>query len=194
MSRPQVVAPQKQDKLEAAAEPWDVVPAVEAPAEGSGQAPTIGVGPTPPTPPRRKIDILREAEAALEAARDDGRRSSDALKLARTSLAKALSASAGTAPSGEAAEQANIRAHLAAEAQLRADRKAGLAPPRRGLQPGPSRVDQIAAATAGATYGKRNAYAYKRGAVSLAEAIRQNNLRAAAERIGATAAAAKSKP
>jgi hypothetical protein len=60
-------------------------------------------------------------------------------------------------------DEDNRRAHLASEAQLRADRKAGLIPPRGSSRVLQSRVDQIAAATAGADYGKgAGTFSYKR--------------------------------
>jgi hypothetical protein len=79
----------------------------------------------------------------------------------------------------------NVRQHLASEAQKRADRAAGRIPARSGrARPGPSVIDQIAAGTAGAVYGNRGgAFAYKRGAMGLAQSQVALNRMAAARKL-----------
>jgi hypothetical protein len=66
------------------------------------------------------------------------------------------------------------RQHLAHEAEQRELRAAGLIPPRGASRVLQSRVDQIAAATAGAAYGKGTGhFAYKRGATDIATSQRR---------------------
>lgn len=103
---------------------------------------------------------LKAAEADLDIARTEAREAGIAVKAARARIADAIQAWQASFPPLTDAELR--RQHLASEAQLRADRAAGRIPARHPTH-GPSRIDAIAAATAGATYGKgAGAFSYKR--------------------------------
>ena len=139
----------------------------------SAMAPTSA----PPAAPATHDELLA-VENALGSARMAARQSLDALRRARSDVGKALERFNALTPRDTPEDAAR---QFIADGE-RALRAAGQLPPRPQNRPGPSRIDAIAAGTAGATYGARGGvFAYKRGAVSLAEATKQNNLRAAAK-------------
>jgi len=163
------IPPVVREHVEAEAEPWLAEPveqvehvhveAVERVAE---------VAPDAEQPQPATALTVTDARRAVTEAQIRLRSAVDRQAQCRQRLARAIGK--WSAAIGNVVTDADLRRqHLAHEAQLRADRAAGLVPPRGSGRTLVSRVDQIAAGTAGASHGRGpGVFAYKRPLIGAA--------------------------
>ena len=142
-----------------------------------GRASPVSAGRVEARPP---YIVVREAEDKLGIARQELREARQAAADARAEIAKRLADYNASVPI--ISREQNVREFIASSNHERAQRAAGLIPPR-AYRGGISQVDRMASAMAGGSgHGSRagGGAAYKRGGVSLAEASRLNAQRARA--------------
>jgi hypothetical protein len=149
------IPPVVREHVEAEAEPWLAEPVEQVAPDAEQPQPATAL-------------TVTDARRAVTEAQIRLRSAVDRQAQCRQRLARAIGK--WSAAIGNVVTDADLRRqHLAHEAQLRADRAAGLVPPRGSGRTLVSRVDQIAAGTAGASHGRGpGVFAYKRPLIGAA--------------------------
>ena len=145
-----------------------------APSDANGAAPSHdGATPDAAGPEIKRLTI-QDARKRMVESQFRLRASVDRQSQARQRVARAISR--WQAACGAVVSDAELRRqHLAHEAEQRRLRAEGRLPERAGrARPGPSVIDQIAAATAGASYGRgAGTFAFRRGGTDIATSPRR---------------------